>query len=85
MEAFHYSLTSHLSCKDVLFYFKGWTYLITVPPTSHFIGIERKLKSVAGLNSPSQKNKSCSITSSLRRYLSVTHFLQGRILTLSEP
>lgn len=41
----------------MLFYFKGWTFLITVPPTSHFIGIERKLRSVAGLNSPSQKNK----------------------------
>lgn len=58
MEASHYRVfSSHLSCKDVLFYFKGWTYLITVPPTSHFIGIERKLRSVAGLNSPSQKNK----------------------------
>lgn len=57
MEASHDSLSSHLSHKDVLFYFKGWTFLITVPPTSHFIGIKRKLRSVAGLNSPSQKNK----------------------------
>lgn len=28
--------------KDVLFYFKWWTYLITVPPTSCFVGMERK-------------------------------------------
>lgn len=80
--------SSHLSYKDVRFYFKWWTYLITVPPTSCFVGIERKLRSVAGLNSPSQENKKKATVmphlSLLRRHLSMTHFLQGRILTWTE-
>lgn len=82
------TLSSHLSYKDVLFYFKWWTNLITVPPTRCFVGIERKLRSVAGLNSPSQQNKKKATVmpqlSLLCRYLSMTHFLQGRVLTWSE-
>lgn len=46
------TLNFYFSYEDVLFYFKWWTYLITVPPTSCFVGIERKLRSVAELKLP---------------------------------